>query len=39
MQEFQIKNGKYSIIIKFSQETGAPSVEDALVKILNGKRG
>lgn len=39
MREFQIKRGKYSIIIKFSNEAGAPKIEDALVKILNGKMG
>ena len=39
MREFQIKSGKYSISIKFSNEASAPGIEDALVKILNGKMG
>ena len=35
MQEFSIKYGKKLIRVKFSVAENAPTVEDALVKILS----
>ena len=39
MEKFQIQNGKHSVTIRFSDGASSPTLEDALVKILNAHRG
>ena len=39
MQEFQIQRGRHLITLTFSEAQTAPTLEEALVKILNFKRG